>query len=151
MAHDSTSQLASLEGQPLPALKLKDWTGGIDGLDALKGKIVVIDFWATWCHPCLAQIPRHNKIMDEFGDQGVAVLGICATTGAELMQSVVNKRGIRYTVARDVDKASERALGVRWFPSLYLVDREGIIREAAVTGDRIDTALRELLAEQPLE
>ena len=146
-----SSEPEVLEGRPLPALTLKDWTGETQGLDALKGMIVVIDFWATWCNPCLAQIPRHNQIMDQFGEQGVVVLGICATTGAELMHSVVTERGIRYTVARDVDKASERALGVRWFPSLYLVDREGIIREAAVTGDRIDTALRELLAEQPLD
>jgi thiol-disulfide isomerase/thioredoxin len=137
----------ALEGQPLPSLTLTDWMNGGGSVEAFAGRILVIDFWATWCHPCLADAPRNVQLLEAYGEEGVSVLGICATTGSEKMAETARSAGMTYPLARDVEKASEQALHVRWFPSHYLVDRDGVIREARVSMDRIEQAVPELLAE----
>jgi cytochrome c biogenesis protein CcmG/thiol:disulfide interchange protein DsbE len=138
-----------LVGEPLPPLSLTEWLNGAGSLDDFGGKVLVIDFWATWCHPCLADAPRNVRLLETYGEHGLAVLGICATTGSEKMVETARSAGMSYPLARDIDKASERALHVRWFPSHYLIDRDGIVRESRVSMDRVEEAVPDLLAETP--
>jgi peroxiredoxin len=122
-----------LEGRPLPEIELEEWQGGVKSLDDLKGRIVVIDFWATWCHPCIGDVPRNNKFLEDYEDAGVVIVGICATAGAAKMEEFASKHGINYPLCKDVKKNAEEVLHVRWFPSYFVVDRGGIVRGARVT------------------
>ena len=144
MMHED-SEKDPLVGTPLPALTLEGWRGGVSGMDALQGRIIVIDFWATWCQPCLGAIPHNNRIAADYADRNVVVLGICATTGADAMEQIAKDRGIQYPIAKDVEKASEKALNVRWFPCHYLVDAAGVLRAARVSAEAVEEALQTLL------
>lgn len=148
MTEVSPANGEGLTGQPLPTLALDSWIGAA-GLEDFSGKVLVIDFWATWCHPCLAAIPRLNQLARDYADKGVVILGICATTGSEGMAEVVRDRGMDYPVARDIDKQSERALGVRYFPCHVLIDRKGIIRGVGLNSQMLQETLDQVLAEQP--
>lgn len=134
-----------LEGHPLPAVELEGWQGDVSSLDELKGKIVVIDFWATWCHPCLGAVPRNNRLLENYEDEGVAVLGICATAGAAKMEETAEKHGINYPICKDVGKSAEQGWHVRWFPSYFVLDRDGIVRGARVTHAEAEQLVDHLL------
>ena len=135
-------------GNPLPPLTLEGWSGDATSMDDFQGQIIVLDFWATWCQPCLGAIPQNNRLAEDYADRGVRVVGICATTGSETMNDIAEERGIQYPIAKDVGKASEKALGVRWFPCYFLVDRQGKLQAAHVNHDAVVEALHTLLDEE---
>ena len=88
------TQLDEMQGKPAPKLALKDWINSKPlTLKDLKGKIIVLDFWATWCGPCLAAIPHTNEMMENYADKGVVFIGVCAQRGAEKMADTV-KQGL---------------------------------------------------------
>ncbi|MEO1236630.1 MAG: TlpA disulfide reductase family protein [Planctomycetota bacterium] len=143
---------AELEGKPMPQLKLSDWRNGRLTKRATRGKILVVDFWATWCGPCIAAIPKNNRIAEEYADRGVIVLGVCGSrNGQERFDQVVEAEGIKYPVARDKTTESGEAWRVMWWPTYALVDREGIVRAVGLKTGHVEDAVKELLKEQPGE
>src|SRR5436309_2703130 len=78
-ANKNRDKLETMQGKPAPALVLKGWINSkpLTAAD-LKGKIVVLDFWATWCGPCIASIPHNNELAKKFADKAVVFIGICA-------------------------------------------------------------------------
>src|SRR5262245_55724643 len=68
---------AELLGKPMPALTVAKWKNGEVKPDDMKGKVVVIDFWATWCGPCIKAIPHTNEIAEKYKEKGVVVIGVC--------------------------------------------------------------------------
>lgn len=143
------AKLNELVGKPAPPLYLTDWIGDKKSLKERKGEIVVVDFWGTWCGPCLAAIPHTNKLLSKYKDQGVDVLAVCNTRGSETMAEVTNDKNIEYTTAKDVNDQSKEAWNVMWWPTFALVDRDGVLRAIGLQTDHVEDALRELLKEQP--
>ena len=107
---DLRSRLEKLQGSSeIPELKLRNWmNGSAMTLEDLKSKIVVLDFWATWCGPCIRSIPKNNKLAERFKDD-VVIIGVCAEKGSDRMQAVVEERGIKYPVAIDKDDQTNDA------------------------------------------
>ena len=140
-------QLNEMQGQPAPKLALKGWINAEPmTLKKLKGKIVVLDFWATWCGPCLASIPHTNELMEKYADQGVVIIGVCAKRGAEKMADTVKQRGIKYPVAEDTGTiASYKANS---YPDYYIIDRNGALRWADIANRDVEKAIKILLEEQ---
>jgi thiol-disulfide isomerase/thioredoxin len=137
-----------LEGKPPPELTVKDWTNGEEvKLADLKGKVVLIDFWATWCGPCLAAVPHTNELQAKFKDKGLVVIAVCHSRGAEKMEQTIKERKIEYLTAADVDGKTVEAYHVRSFPDYYLVDRAGNLRIADCANGAVDEAVEALLAE----
>ncbi len=113
-------------GPPAPEFRLESLSGGALGLEDFRGKILVIDFWATWCVPCLAQIPILNAIFTEYGDE-VAVLGVSVDAdGRDAVEGFSEGVPIAYPVLFG-DEALARSYGAPGFPALAVVDAEGRI------------------------
>ena len=93
---------AALEGKPMPALSVTGWINGEVNPEDMKGKVVIVDFYATWCGPCMAAIPHNNEMMSKFKDKGVQIIGVCTSSGGqEKMEEVVKEKGIKYPTAKD--------------------------------------------------
>jgi len=115
---------------PAPGFALERLDGGepVDLAD-LRGKTVVLDFWATWCPPCEFQVPELNRFFDAHrGDSDVAVFGISVDTeGRDVVQAWVTEKGVRYPVLLGGEDLARR-YGAVGFPTLYVIGPDGLLR-----------------------
>jgi len=141
---------AVLESKPMPPLYLSEWLNGVVKPEDMKGKVVVVDFYATWCGPCMAAIPHNNELMSKYKDKGLVLFGVCTSDSGQLkMDQTVRSRGIEYPSARDPFLKSERAWGVHYYPTYAIVDRKGIVRVVGLRPDYVEPVIKKLLAEAP--
>src|ERR1700733_10167085 len=102
--HDNDEQRsihAALLGKPMPPLDLSQWENGSVMADDMKGKVVVIDFWATWCEQCFEAVPRNNELYAKYHDQGLEMIGVCTEEGQEKYAQTVKDKGFNYPTACD--------------------------------------------------
>ena len=150
--HDNDQQRAehgALLGKPAPELTLKDWKNSDPlSLPDLKGKVVVVDFFATWCGPCMAAIPHNNELYAKYKDKGFAFIGVCTSSeGQDKFADVVTARGITYPAATDPASASEKAWHVMWYPTYAVVDRAGKLRAIGLGTEHLEDVIQKLIAE----
>ena len=121
-------------------------------LKALKGKVVVLDFWATWCGPCVADMPNMKKLYEEYKDRGVAFLGVNlddGDDGRKKLESFVERNALPWPQHYDGkawDSPLVDLLGVRAIPTVVVVDRNGDLAELDAHG-RLAEVLPRLLAD----
>lgn len=139
---------AALEGKPMPALNTTGWVNGEVKPADMKGKVVIVDFYATWCGPCMAAIPHNNELLKRYKAQGLVLVGVCTSDrGQEKMAAVVKDRDIQYPTARDPDLKSEKAWQVHYYPTYAVVDRKGIVRAVGLQPENVEKVVKKLLAE----
>jgi thiol-disulfide isomerase/thioredoxin len=111
-----------------PAWKLKDLDGREVSSDQFKGKVVVIDFWATWCAPCLEEIPGYVALQKKYGPAGLAVVGVSLDRrGPAHVKEFAQAQGINYTLLMADDTVGEAFGGFEAIPTTFLISREGRI------------------------
>ncbi|MFH2069180.1 MAG: TlpA disulfide reductase family protein [Candidatus Omnitrophota bacterium] len=104
-------------------------------LDALKGKVVVLNFWATWCPPCRAEIPEFIQFYRDFEKKGVVIIGIGVNDKDAALQEFSKINRINYPVANDKGGRVSSLYGrVRSIPTTFVIDRKGIIRDMRIGG-----------------
>ncbi|XZE19880.1 redoxin domain-containing protein [Pirellulaceae bacterium SH449] len=143
------AKLNVLEGKTPPGLKVTAWTS-IDGevqLESLHGKVVLLDFWGTWCGACLNQLPHIRDLYEKYHERGLVVITIHSTYGADNMASFLSKNPFPWPNASDVDRQTEADFAVSSWPSTYLIDRQGKLRFANPIKDHLEDAVRLLIEE----
>ncbi|MCH8880474.1 MAG: TlpA family protein disulfide reductase [Planctomycetes bacterium] len=127
-------------GAAAPALSADTWinTNGALELSDLKGKVVVVEFWATWCGPCVASIPNMNKLHDRWKDKDVVVIGL-TDESPEDVQRFVRKNGIRYAVG--AGSLSSFDYGVRSIPHAFVIAGDGTVVWNGYPGRELDQAV----------
>ena len=112
-----------------PSWKLLDPSGAAVTSDQFKGKVLVVDFWATWCGPCRAEIPGYVDLQRKYGKDGLAVIGVSVDQGGPKMVSdFVQRFGVAYTIVMADDTIAENFGVGDSIPTTYIVDRNGVIR-----------------------
>jgi cytochrome c biogenesis protein CcmG/thiol:disulfide interchange protein DsbE len=127
----------SLTGKPAPAFTLPiAYQPGerVDGarmrLEDLRGQVVVLDFWASWCGPCRASVPEMNELAEKYRARGVTFLGVNSEAmGPGRLGFVAMSWQFGYPVLSDAAAEAERAYRVSAYPTLFLVDRAGLVRQ----------------------
>ncbi|HEY3595761.1 MAG TPA: redoxin domain-containing protein [Polyangiaceae bacterium] len=141
-------------GSPAPSWQnLSTVSGALpEGVQALRGRVVLLDFWAAWCVACRMATPKLSSWQAKFGAQGLSVIGITDDPPAEASQGV-SSFGMKYAgVGTDTSYVTQRAFGVRALPTIFVIDKRGVIRDVSVGFDphreaEIERLLVRLLAE----
>ena len=116
------------EGSLAPAWKLQDLDGKTVSSDDFKGKVVILDFWATWCPPCRAEIPGLIDLQKAYGKQGLMVVGVSVDQGGtDVIKPFVEKFGMNYPVLVADDKVQQAFGGFDAIPVTLVIDRQGRI------------------------
>src|SRR5713226_1345009 len=118
-----------LVGSPAPEIALKDLQGQEVRLSDLHGKIVLLNFWATWCKPCKEEMPAMQASYERLRDQGFVVLAVNELEDVEKVAEHIKTHGHTFLVVMDHDNRVANRYGVVGLPASFLIDRQGIVRE----------------------
>ncbi len=130
-------------GHPAPDFTLTTVTGETFTLSALRGRPVVLNFWATWCPPCRAELPELQAASARLTGQ-VQIVGIDQGESAAQVQAFAASLGLRFTMPLDSDTTVSRLYGVRSLPTTFFIDRGGVIRQIQI-GPVTEATLTQLL------
>lgn len=121
-------------GSHLPEFSVKDFQGREITSAELRGKVIIVDFWATWCEPCKKEMPGYQHLVDLYGSRGLAVVGFKATMMADTEDPVrfAQKIGVHYPLAVARGGIVEKFGGLQGLPTTFIYDRRGILREKII-------------------
>lgn len=138
-------ELKPYQGDPKPApLALNDLAGKPVGLDDFRGRVVLVNFWATWCPPCIKEMPSMQRLHERLGKRGFTVLAVnMGETGAEV-NDFLKRVPVGFPILLDRDGAVLKSWKVFAFPTSYVIDPDGAIR-LAVFGE-VDWDAPEVIA-----
>jgi thiol-disulfide isomerase/thioredoxin len=137
-------------GSILPTFALKDLQGHEISSADLRGKVVLIDFWATWCGPCKKEMPGYQKLLDRYGSRGFEVVGFKFDTMADTEDPLqfAKRMGVHYPLAVAPDQLKEKFGGIEGLPTTMLYDRKGILRKKVIGfeyTDAVESAIDSIL------
>jgi thiol-disulfide isomerase/thioredoxin len=136
---------------PMPQFKLVKINGGDLKSEELKGKVLIVDFWASWCEPCKSEIPKFNKLAASLAGKDFAMIGYAVDSGdSEDVQKAAKELGIQYQVVMGTDDVTAAFGNYRGLPTTFIVGKDGNIYkkyEGAPVGvvDQITKDVAELL------
>ncbi|MEY2795961.1 MAG: Thiol-disulfide oxidoreductase ResA, partial [Planctomycetota bacterium] len=140
------------EETPELAATLKELNADGGDIDALKGKVIVVDFWATWCGPCRAALPKNVEMMKELGPKGLVVLGVHdAARGSDKMNDIAKGASLNYPLAIDDGGRSAAEWNVGFWPTYGVIDRKGVLRAIGLQPQHVRAVAEKLLAESAPE
>jgi len=137
-------------GSTAPDFELADVSGKKVHLSDFKGKVVILDFWATWCGPCRMEIPEFVKLQDKYRDKGLAIVGLSLDSdGESAVRPFATKHDINYTMLLATDDTARLYGGVVGIPTTFILDRQGrIVKKfiGVMPSETFEQAIQPLLA-----
>lgn len=144
---DGSSGVGSSVGRKAPEIIATTIDGKPFRLSELKGKVVVLDFWATWCGPCVRAMPAMKRLHEKYKDQPFALIGISVDHEREPLSRFVSANGIGWPQIYDEDDIGTR-WGVDSIPRVFILDQDGVIRYLSpMTEAQIERAVKNLLSD----
>jgi peroxiredoxin len=138
------------ERERAPSFELADSTGSLVRISDYRGKVVLINFWATWCLPCKEEIPWFTEFERKYREQGFSVLGISLDkAGWAVINPYAQKMGLDYRVVLGDARTAYKYGEVESLPATFLVDRQGRVASThlgLVNRKKVEAEIRELLA-----
>jgi thiol-disulfide isomerase/thioredoxin len=144
---------AALVGKAAPDFVAEEWIGPQQSLAALKGRVVLLDFWATWCTPCINTFPALQTMLDTYGAEGFSIVGLTNhsdQTSADVRR-FLKRKPLGWPVGIDSKSRPHMAYGTQGLPHQVLIDRKGVVRFFYVGGEqheKIERDVKTLLAEK---
>ena len=135
------------EGESAPDFELTLFDGSRVSLAELRGQVVVLNFWASWCGPCRREAPALQQVWEAYEGQGVVMLGVSYQDAEGASRQFIEQFGLTYGNGIDVDGRISRAYGVTGVPETFVIDRQGRIawfRLGEVTAERLTRQLEQL-------
>jgi cytochrome c biogenesis protein CcmG/thiol:disulfide interchange protein DsbE len=114
-------------GTAAPDFLVKDGSRTVS-LGQLHGQVVVLNFWATWCAPCVEEIPSLVVMSQKMKSKGITVLGVSVDADEDAYQKFIKDHGVSFLTVRDPDQKSNVLYGTVKFPETYIIDRNGVVR-----------------------
>ncbi len=141
-------------GKPAPSFTLQDLKGNQISLSDFKGKVVILDFWATWCPPCVMEIPHFIELYEQYKGRGFAMVGISVDReGVSVVESFVRKYRVNYPILMTDGQVQKAYGGIPNIPTTFVIDSAGNIRQKYI-GYRdkavFEADIKTLLAEAKL-
>lgn len=138
-------------GKPAPEIVSENLTGEPMKLSDFRGKVVLLAFWASWCGPCMAEIPNKRRIAEKYADRPFVIIGVNADLDRELLPAVLDANKINWKSFWDGPKGPSGAISRAWhitsWPTTYLLDHRGVIRSKLSHGSHLDAKIAELVGE----
>jgi peroxiredoxin len=144
-------ELKPWTGGPTPPLALQDPSGKAHDLAAYRGKVVVVNFWATWCPPCIVEMPSMQALRERLAGRGFEVLAVNVMDSEEKIAAFREAELIDLPVLMDRDGAVAKRWKVRMLPRSFVIDRQGVIRyqlvgDANWTGPEVAPLIERLIS-----
>lgn len=137
--------------EPAVNLRIHKLDGQSFSLDSLKGRVVVLDFWASWCVPCRSSFPFFDSLQRQYASQGLSVVGLTLEEDGDPVAAFLEEVPVDFLIARDPSGKAGETFNVVAMPTTFLLDREGRVVARFEGGDkqthaRLETAVKALLA-----
>lgn len=137
-------------GKPAPTVVVKDAGGKVFRLADLKGKYVLIDFWATWCAPCLAELPNLEAAYAKYHPKGLEIVAVSLDERVEILNDFVARRKLPWRQVHNATSTGDLValFGVNNIPASFLIGPDGAVIRLELRGASLDKALRALIRDQ---
>jgi peroxiredoxin len=136
------------KGKSAPEIKLKDIEGQTFTLSSLKGKVVLLDFWASWCMPCRKNNPNLVALYEKFKGDGFEILGVSIDENNEAWKKAVEKDGLTWKQVVDNNGWQAKSTynyNIDAIPASFLIDQNGVIKGVNLEGRELEGAVKKLL------
>ena len=140
----------ALVGKKALDFNVKDLNGDDLSLEQYRGKVVLLDFWAVWCGPCIAEMPNVKQVYEKYKDENFQIIGISLDQSRDKLVGYLEKERITWPQFFDGNGWQNRVAqmyGINAIPHMYLIDGEGVVRKSDVRGPALDPAVAELVRE----
>ena len=148
--HGPLKMVGNVKGVPAPDFDLPTLDGRRMRLSDLRGKAVLLNFWATWCPPCKIEMPWFVELQKQYGKDGLVVVGVAMDdTEAPKIAAFANEMGVNYPVLLGTDQVSDDYGNVQYLPTTFYVDRNGTIVDKAAglfSRQEIESDVKKILA-----
>ncbi|MFI5157168.1 MAG: TlpA family protein disulfide reductase [Chitinophagales bacterium] len=135
-------------GQPAPDISLQDTSGHTVSLSSLKGKVVLIDFWASWCAPCRKNTPKLHELYEKYHERGFEIFGVSIDEEVHRWKIAIGQDAMAWMQVNDPkgwNAASALSYGVEAIPAYFVIDRQGLVQRVNPQFRKMESDIKSLL------